>query len=96
MKMKEIKNKQWMIMKKFLKKALYFSIPLIMVMGPCFYILYTSGELYTKETIIKPLREHQLIGLAYTEINEYYKQKNRLNSKRKIKWAIKFLNALLF
>ena len=60
-------------MKKFLKKSIYFSIPLIIILGPCLYLLYSSGELYSNGTIIRPLKEQQLIGLAYTEINEYYK-----------------------
>ena len=60
-------------MKNFLKKSIYFSIPLITIMGSCLYLLCSSGEIYSNETIIRPLKEQQLIGLAYTEINEYYK-----------------------
>ena len=60
-------------MKKFIINTICFSIPILMVIGSCIYILYDSGEIYSEGSIIKPLKEQQLIGLAYTEINEHYK-----------------------
>jgi hypothetical protein len=41
-------------------------------MGPFLLVFYCSGEFYTNESV-RPLEDGQLIGLAYTEINEPYK-----------------------
>ncbi len=60
-------------MKHFIKNIIYFTIPIFFIIGPCLYILYNSGEIYSEGNMIKPLNKQQLIGLAYTEINEPYK-----------------------
>lgn len=60
-------------MKKFLYYFFLFNIPIILLLGSCYYVLYISGEIYSKDSIIKPLDEKQLLGLAYTDISAQYK-----------------------
>ncbi len=59
-------------MRGFLKESVLFLLPLLFVAIPCVITLAYSGELYDKDAI-KPLRKDQLIGLAYTELNDQYK-----------------------
>ena len=62
-------------MKKFIRKVLVFSLPIMLICIPCFAILFLAGELDGEKDYTKPLKGCQLIGLAYTDIGEAYKLK---------------------
>lgn len=59
-------------MKRFIKLVALFLIPILLLGGSCFIVLYRGGELFVSNSL-KPLQENQLLGLAYTDIRAPYK-----------------------
>lgn len=60
-------------MKKFLWRVSFFSLPFCVVCVFFVYILLITGEIGNKELYVKPLKESQLLGLAYSEPDAAYK-----------------------
>lgn len=61
-----------MEIRKFIRRAFLFLLPIALISLPCVIILKCSGEYYG-ESDFQPLERNQLVGLAYTEINGVYK-----------------------
>jgi hypothetical protein len=70
-------------MRKFIKKILLFSIPLIIIFSPVIVVLYGSGENFTSIDKILKSGKKYLIGYAYNENNYGYLKWKTIESTSK-------------
>jgi len=84
-------------MKSFLIKVFWFSLPIVISLGPVFALLKFTGENYTSiDTLIKG-DDKYLIGYAYSHENyRYLKWKTLIEKERKDVWALGSSRVLQF